>query len=135
DSLKQLNCPEDVRARIAADLAAGYAVVAPSATVALGGTQRLGWWQVDVASGRTIGVMDTGFYEDTAEYNETTQISTPMQRAKRLLETVRNLSSMQLHREMVNMPPGAYDVEILRTIETLQAQMGRMLDVANYLGD
>ena len=41
---------------------------------------RLGWWQVDVASGRTIGVMDTGFYEDTAEYNEATQISTPMQR-------------------------------------------------------
>ncbi|HEX8916581.1 MAG TPA: hypothetical protein VF796_29795 [Humisphaera sp.] len=60
--LSALNLPPDAAARAAADLAAGNVlVVAPAAA------GRWTWWRVDPATGQTVGVMDTGFHNATAE--------------------------------------------------------------------
>jgi hypothetical protein len=61
---------EDVRARIEHSLSEGWAVVVPERPLVIEGKPRLGWWRVDTQSGETVGVMDTGFHQDTTEYTE-----------------------------------------------------------------
>ena len=59
--VRTLEVPEDVKARMA--LATETAVlVVPARTVAIGAEKRLGWWQVDVRSGDTLAVMDSGLH-------------------------------------------------------------------------
>lgn len=67
--------PVATRTRLAADLAAGFAVVVPEKPVAVDGAPRLGWWRIDLATGQTIGVMDTGLLQDFVEYTETEEVS------------------------------------------------------------
>ena len=67
--------PADARARLAADLAAGYAVLAPSKALTVDGAPRFGWWRVNARTGQAVGVMDGGFHSDTVEYNEDTYIA------------------------------------------------------------
>jgi hypothetical protein len=57
----------DVRARIDESLAKGHLILAPEATIAIGGKPRFAWWQVDPRSGRTIAVTDEGLYQAAAE--------------------------------------------------------------------
>jgi hypothetical protein len=61
--------PDDVAARVTASVNAGYVAVVLKEPVSIHGRQRIGWWRVDPTSGETIGVMDTGLHEDTAEYS------------------------------------------------------------------
>jgi hypothetical protein len=61
--------PEDVAARVASSVDAGYVAVVLKEPVPVQGRLRIGWWRVDPTSGETIGVMDTGLHEDTAEYS------------------------------------------------------------------
>jgi hypothetical protein len=46
----------DTLARIKADLAAGYAVVAPAAPVAVAGQPREAWWRIDPRDGSCVGL-------------------------------------------------------------------------------
>jgi hypothetical protein len=61
---------EDVRERIERTLMNGWAVVVPERPIIVDGKPRLGWWRVNLESGETLGVMDTGFHQDTTEYTE-----------------------------------------------------------------
>ena len=60
----------DVRKRIEDCLAKGWSVVVPERPLVVEGRARLGWWRIDLRSGETLGVMDTGFHQDTTEYSE-----------------------------------------------------------------
>ncbi len=61
---------EDVRVRIEQSLRNGWAVVVPEKPVVIEGKPRLGWWRVNLQNGETLGVMDTGFHQETTEYTE-----------------------------------------------------------------
>jgi len=66
-ALKAIEMPADVRARVEATLAQGYAVVMPAKPVALAGGPRTGWWRVDPKTGGSLGIMDTGYHATAAE--------------------------------------------------------------------
>jgi hypothetical protein len=68
-SVQELGWPEDVAARLVANVDAGSVVVAVPKPVSILGRPRVGWWRIDPESGETIGVMDTGLHEDTADYS------------------------------------------------------------------
>jgi len=51
----EANVPKDERARVEADLAAGYAIVLPR-QAASGGRSAPGWWRIDPATGQTLGI-------------------------------------------------------------------------------
>jgi len=55
-----LELSERARARIAAALADGYAVVVPSRAIDLGGGPLTGWWQIDPTTGETVDRLETG---------------------------------------------------------------------------
>ena len=52
--------PAEVRALMDAATADGLVVIAPSRPVTIAGTERVGWWLVDPATGRTSDQMDDG---------------------------------------------------------------------------
>ena len=66
-ALRDAGWAEVPAARLAANIAEGYTVVALERPVNLGGQGRTGWWRIDPATGETIGVMDTGYHQDTSE--------------------------------------------------------------------
>jgi hypothetical protein len=65
---KRLAIGEGARARITEALVAGFVVVVPERSVALGGEQRVGWWLVDPATGATADTMDDGRGVTMAEF-------------------------------------------------------------------
>lgn len=67
-AVRELPWPEDEGKRVAADVDAGYMVYVPRQAVLIDGEQHVGWWRVHPYSGETIGVMDSGFHADDAEY-------------------------------------------------------------------
>ena len=58
----KLGWPDDVMARLAEDLGAGYAAYVPKRAFDNGAGPRWGWWRVDPSSGETVGVMDDGLH-------------------------------------------------------------------------
>lgn len=52
--------PPDLAARLAADLEAGYLVIAPADLPAAAAADRLAWWRIDPASGKALGMLKTG---------------------------------------------------------------------------
>ena len=69
-AIKNMGLPPDVVARVAAGLRPGYAVIMPSKPLLLLGEKRTGWWLVNMNTGTTIGVMDTGYHQAATEYSE-----------------------------------------------------------------
>jgi hypothetical protein len=62
--------PDAAAVRIRAALAAGHEVILPAAAVQVDGVARWGWWDVDPATMRTIGVLESGQHQGMAEYNQ-----------------------------------------------------------------
>jgi hypothetical protein len=58
---KEAQLPPDVRTRIEADLAAGFAVVVPQRLARAADRDLVGWWRVDPATGQTLGLGDQGW--------------------------------------------------------------------------
>jgi len=58
--LDKMDLRADAKARIAEDLASGYAVIAPSAGVQIAGMPAVGWWRVRPLGGETVGRMQSG---------------------------------------------------------------------------
>lgn len=73
--LGDLQLPPDAAARIRADLSAGQWVVYPSQPVVVANVPRIGWWRVDPKTLQTVGVMDTGYLQNTIEYTETHEVN------------------------------------------------------------
>jgi len=57
DSLPTINAPANSTAAISADLASGYAVIAPNHKLA---AERYGWWRIDIKTGETLGQFGDG---------------------------------------------------------------------------
>jgi hypothetical protein len=64
-ALTALAPPDDVKARMLADLTGGAVIVLPQ-RLPLANSSRVGWWKVD-PDGTTVGVMDNGFHSDITE--------------------------------------------------------------------
>ncbi len=58
----------EAMARIGADLGGGKVVLLPERAVTVDGRSRTAWWQVDRASGETIGVTEDGLHQAGTEY-------------------------------------------------------------------
>ena len=56
----QVNLPEDARARIAKDLAAGCVAVVPVKQVEINGRPSVGWWRVDPNTGDALAMTEDG---------------------------------------------------------------------------
>lgn len=56
-----LGVADELKARLRASVD-GALLIAPERPVLIGGTQRLAWWQIDPASGETLGVLDDGLH-------------------------------------------------------------------------
>jgi hypothetical protein len=52
--------PDDARAAIARDLAAGYTVIVPQRPVEIAGRTAYAWWRVDEQTGQTLGMTTAG---------------------------------------------------------------------------
>lgn len=63
DVLSQLSLPMDAKSRLLSDFHEPLALIAPAKAIPVGETERTGWWRVDLASGETLAVMDTGLHE------------------------------------------------------------------------
>lgn len=63
---------DDVVARLKFNLDAGFLVVVSKEPVLRDDGQRVAWWRIDPVTGETVGVMDTGFHADDAEYTGAT---------------------------------------------------------------
>jgi hypothetical protein len=83
--LDTLGLTPDVRARAAADVAAGNVLV-----LAKLDTGRSGWWRVDAKTGQTLGVMDNGYHATTVEYKTSNRPPAGPARAQYLKKMMRD---------------------------------------------
>jgi hypothetical protein len=60
--------PEDIQARIYADLAQGYVVFMPKRALEVQGRRFHAWWRVDPAEGHTLGIGEQGRGQGTVTY-------------------------------------------------------------------
>ena len=63
------------RARMVADLEAGYVLVGPGRPVMLDGQPRMAWWRIDPHGGHTVGAFDTGLLQGDTEYAKTEEVN------------------------------------------------------------
>ncbi len=68
DSIQQLEASDDIKARMRTAFSDSVALVVPVRPVLIGERPRLGWWQVDLQSGETLAVMDTGLHQTGPEW-------------------------------------------------------------------
>jgi hypothetical protein len=65
----RLNLNTVARARIAADLDAGYTVVVPKEPMRTAAGEYTGWWRVDPRTGDALGILDNGWGASMSEYS------------------------------------------------------------------
>lgn len=65
--LQNQELPPDAAARMRASLADGCVLVAPQRPIVTGDDARTGWWRVHATTGDCVGVMDTGYHQDTVD--------------------------------------------------------------------
>ncbi len=71
--MKRTNLPLKVRQTLMSSLIEGREIIIPEKPVRIAGVERWGWWQIEKASGRNIGVMDNGLHAGMAEYTISTK--------------------------------------------------------------
>ncbi len=67
-AVDNLNVPAGPKALIAAALEAGKVVLVPAQPVGVGGTGRLAWYEIDLSTGETSGVLEDGSHGAIAEF-------------------------------------------------------------------
>ena len=67
-AVDELDVSPESRARIRAALSSGKSVITPSEMVIVDGVATLGWFEIDEATGDTIGVGENGGHLSSAEY-------------------------------------------------------------------
>jgi uncharacterized membrane protein len=68
DLLATLDLTAEAKARITAAVLDGKIVSIPTAAPLIEGAPVIGWWEIDPASGETIGVMENGLHNAFTEY-------------------------------------------------------------------
>jgi hypothetical protein len=66
--LASLPMSADARERIKVALGSNHLVIVPRNQVSLGGAPFTGWWQVDKSTGETLGMGETGWGQELAEF-------------------------------------------------------------------
>jgi hypothetical protein len=66
--LEHLHLPEDARRQLAADVAAGFIVIAPRSPVRLGSEDFIGWWRIDAVTGQALGIDRNGWGSSMVKY-------------------------------------------------------------------
>ena len=69
-ALRNVNLPEETRGLIGADLASGYAILAPPSAVPMAIEPFSGWWRIDPATGDTLGFGANGWGVELTENSE-----------------------------------------------------------------
>ena len=67
EDITRIKAPEAIRSRMIAGVGQGVLLVASQNACKIQDTDRLGWWHIDMASGETLGIMDTGLHQSTQE--------------------------------------------------------------------
>jgi len=66
--LERVKATPDDMARLRAAVSSGRIVVVPAAPIRLGTADTIAWWEIDPATGRTLGIGQQGWGTDMAEY-------------------------------------------------------------------
>jgi hypothetical protein len=67
ENISQIGPPDSVSEKLFSALDSGRIVVVPDAGIEWQGQQRWGWWDIDLRTMETIGVMDTGLHQAVLE--------------------------------------------------------------------
>ncbi|MBI1299963.1 DUF11 domain-containing protein, partial [bacterium] len=68
DLLATIGLSEEAKARITAAALAGKIISLPTAAPIINGEPAIGWWEIDPATGETIGVMENGLHGALIEF-------------------------------------------------------------------
>ncbi len=66
--LDQLDISDEAKARISTEIQAGDSVIVPTKNVAIAAQETVGWYEIDPATGETVGVLEDGGNQDIVEY-------------------------------------------------------------------
>lgn len=80
-AVERLAVPEDARARMREDLAAGFTLVAPAQPVSRGGDHFTGWWRIDPVTGAASGTPANGWAQCGSEYSVHLTVAAEMGKA------------------------------------------------------
>ncbi len=67
DKLAALDLSVEAKARITADLGAGYIVIVPERMITIGESTTVGWWRIDPETGRMTDMMENGLHQAMVE--------------------------------------------------------------------
>lgn len=67
-AVRDIRANKDAIARVIFAIKQRTVVVCPSSAVTLNSNPRLGWWQIELDSGETTAMIDTGLHQGTAEF-------------------------------------------------------------------
>ncbi|HSI35195.1 MAG TPA: hypothetical protein VK986_16570 [Tepidisphaeraceae bacterium] len=110
----------DVRARIDATLAGGYAVVLPKQAITAEGAARVGWYRVDPATGTSLGVADNGYHAAmTQRAQAEAMIQSTFGTSRVTLSMVANASEYEIYQWMVMV--GGHTNTLLRACAILKS--------------
>jgi hypothetical protein len=71
--IKQARIPKHVQKTLSISVTKDREIVIPEKPVQIAGVDRWGWWQIEKASGHTVGVMDNGLHSSMTEYTISTK--------------------------------------------------------------
>jgi hypothetical protein len=67
EQIGMLKIPEAIRGRMSADAGKGILLFSTSDPIKFQETDRMAWWRLNLTSGETLGIMDTGLHQSVTE--------------------------------------------------------------------
>lgn len=67
DEIGTFKIPEAIRGRMSADAGKGVLLFSSRDAIKVQDMDRMAWWRLDLTSGETLGIMDTGLHQSVAE--------------------------------------------------------------------
>jgi large repetitive protein len=113
--LKELS--DYAKRQLTTSLASGHKVVIPAEPVQLAGRSRYGWWEIEPASGRMIGVMDDGLHQSMSNYALTSKEVSLNDQTAKSLGLIVGASSTQILLAGGILKYGAVTEELIKEIE------------------
>jgi hypothetical protein len=67
EDIASIKSSEAIHARMNANAGSGILLVASPNAIKIRETERLGWWRINMITGDTLGIMDTGLHQSNTE--------------------------------------------------------------------